>query len=133
MTKVENCKIRYTINYMQRRAFTCKPFIVSYERTKSKLIIATLIKIKYLYFIPKSKVRTKRILQSEKNEDAVYRLHMCISHVMRKPTNCKGERKTDSTLPLLSNSQVSSLQPSPVLVQPGLCRTCSKTTLLLFS
>ena len=37
-------------------------------------------------------------------------------------------RYTDSTIPLLSKSKISSLQQSSVLVQPGLCRTCSETT-----
>ena len=36
-------------------------------------------------------------------------------------------RYTDSTIPLLSKSEISSLQPSCVAVQPGLCRTWSKT------
>ena len=71
---------------------------------------------------------------------------------MRKPTNCLGENKgadqlrgnreadhrlcfryTDSTIPLLSKSKIFSLQPSSVLVQPGLCQTWSKTSLLVFS
>ena len=33
----------------------------------------------------------------------------------------------DSTIPLLSKSEISSLQPSSVAVQPGLCRTWSET------
>ena len=36
-------------------------------------------------------------------------------------------RYTDSTIPLLSKSKISSLLPSCVAVQPGLCRTRSKT------
>ena len=70
---------------------------------------------------------------------------------MGKPTICIGENKgadqlrgnreadqrlcfryTDSTISLLSKSEISSLQSSSVLVQPGLCRTCSETTLLVF-
>ena len=38
----------------------------------------------------------------------------------------------DSTIPPLLNSKISSFYPSSVLVQPGLCRTCSETTLLVF-
>ena len=34
----------------------------------------------------------------------------------------------DSTIPLLSKSEISSLQPSSVAVQPGLCRTWSETS-----
>ena len=41
-------------------------------------------------------------------------------------------RYTDSTFPLLSKSKISSLYLSSVLVQAGLCRTCSETTLLVF-
>ena len=36
-------------------------------------------------------------------------------------------RSTDSTIPLLSKSKISGLWPSSVLVQLGLCRTCSET------
>ena len=69
-----------------------------------------------------------------------------MSLVMRKPEFCKCENKdadqlrgnceadqrlcfryTDSTIPLLSKSKISSLQPSSVVVQPGLCRTLSET------
>ena len=64
---------------------------------------------------------------------------------MGKPTICLGENKgadqlrgnreadqrlcfrySDSTIPLLLKSEIS------VLVQVGLCRTCSETTLLVF-
>ena len=41
-------------------------------------------------------------------------------------------RYTDSTIPLLSKSKISSLKPSSVTAQAGLCQTCSKTTLLVF-
>ena len=34
---------------------------------------------------------------------------------------------TESTIPLLPKSEISSLQPSSVAVQPGLCRTWSET------
>ena len=70
---------------------------------------------------------------------------------MRKPTicicenkgadqlrsNCEADQRlcfryTDSTIPLLSKSKISSLMPSSVLVQPGLCQICSETTLLVF-
>ena len=35
-------------------------------------------------------------------------------------------RHLDSTIPLLPKSKISSLQPSSVIAQPGLCRTWSK-------
>ena len=35
-------------------------------------------------------------------------------------------RYTDSTIPLLPNSEISSLYPSSVAVQPGLCGTWSE-------
>ena len=41
-------------------------------------------------------------------------------------------RYTNSILPLLFKSEISSFQPASVTVQPGLCRTCSETTLLVF-
>ena len=41
-------------------------------------------------------------------------------------------RCTDNTIPLLSKSKMSSLYPSSVTVQPGLCRTWSVPKLLVF-
>ena len=42
-------------------------------------------------------------------------------------------RYTDSTIPLLSKSELSSLLLSCVTVQPGLCQTWSGTRTLVFS
>ena len=75
-----------------------------------------------------------------------------MSRVMRKPTFCICENKdadqlrgnreadqrlcfryVDSTIPLLSKSEMSSLYLSSVAVQPGLCRTRSETRMLVFS
>ena len=74
-----------------------------------------------------------------------------MSRLMGKPTICIGENKgadqlrgnreasqrlcfrySDSTIPLLLKSDISSFWLLSVLVQPGLCRTCSETTLLVF-
>ena len=74
-----------------------------------------------------------------------------MSRLMGKPTICIGENKgadqlrgnreadqrlcfrySDSTIPLLLKSEISSFYLSSVLVQAGLCRTCSETTLLVF-
>ena len=71
---------------------------------------------------------------------------------MRKPTFCicenkdadqlRGNREADqrlcfryidSTIPLLSKSEISSLWPSSVALQPGLCQTKSETRTLVFS
>ena len=41
-------------------------------------------------------------------------------------------RYSDSTIPLLLKSEISSFWLFPVLVQVGLRQTCSKTTLLVF-
>ena len=41
-------------------------------------------------------------------------------------------RYTDSTIPLLLKYKISSLYPSSVLVQLGLCRTCSETPKTVF-
>ena len=64
------------------------------------------------------------------------------SRVMRKPDFCLGENKgagqceadqrlcfrcMDSSIPLLSKSKISTLQPSSVAAQAGLCQTWSKT------
>ena len=75
-----------------------------------------------------------------------------MSHRMGKPTICIGENKgtdqlrsiceadqrlccryADSTIPLLSKSKISSLLPSSVTIQLGLCRTWSEPKLLVFS
>ena len=42
-------------------------------------------------------------------------------------------RYIDDTVPFLSKSEISSLYPSSVAAQPGLCRTRSKTRTLVFS
>ena len=74
-----------------------------------------------------------------------------LSRIMRKPTicicenkdadqlrsNCEADQRlcfryTDNTIPLLSKSKIYGLQPSSVPVQPGLCWTCSETTLFVF-
>ena len=71
---------------------------------------------------------------------------------MRKPVNCLCENKdadqlrgnreadqrlcfryTDSTIPLLSKSEISSLYSSSVVVQPGLCGTWWKPRRPVFS
>ena len=70
---------------------------------------------------------------------------------MRKPTICMGENKgadqlrgnreadqrlcfrySDSTIPLLLKSEISSFWLFSVLVQPGLCRTWSETQIVGF-
>ena len=74
-----------------------------------------------------------------------------MSRLMGKLTICIGENKdadqlrgnreadqrlcfrySDSTIPLLLKSEISSFYLFSVLVQAGLCRTCSETTLLDF-
>ena len=75
-----------------------------------------------------------------------------MNHLMGKPTICKGEDKgadqprsnckadqclcfryTDGTIPLLSKCKISSLYPSSVTVQPGLCQTWLEPKLLVLS
>ena len=66
---------------------------------------------------------------------------------MRKTTICIGENKDADTLrgnreadqrlcfrysDLLAKSKISSLSPSAVTSQPGLCQACSEITLLVF-
>ena len=74
-----------------------------------------------------------------------------LSRPMGKPAICIGENKgadqlrgdreadqrlcfrhSDSTVPLLLKSEISRFQLFSVLVQAGLCQTCSETTLLVF-
>ena len=52
-------------------------------------------------------------------------------------SNCEADQRlcfrySDSTVPLLLKSKISSFLLFYVLVQPGLCRTCTETTLLVF-
>ena len=74
-----------------------------------------------------------------------------MSRLMGKPTIYIGENKdadqlrgnreadqrlcfrySDSTIPLLLKSEISSIWPASVTLQPDLCQTCSETTLLVF-
>ena len=74
-----------------------------------------------------------------------------MSRHVGKPTICIGENKdsdqlrsnceadqrlcfrySDSTIPLVLKSEISSFQLFSVTVQVGLCRPCSETTLLVF-
>ena len=53
-------------------------------------------------------------------------------------SNCEADLRlcfhyTDSAVPLLFKSKISSLYPSSVTAQPGLCRTWSEPILLVFS
>ena len=53
-------------------------------------------------------------------------------------SNCAADRRLcfryiDSTIPPLPKSEISSLYPSSVFVQPGLCRIRSETRMLVFS
>ena len=78
-----------------------------------------------------------------------FSVNIYMSRPVRKPTTCICENKgadqlcsnceayqrlcfryTDSTIPLLSKSKISSLWPSSLTVHAGLCQTCSETTLL---
>ena len=78
-------------------------------------------------------------------------VHSQMSRLMGKPTICIGENKdadqlrgnreadqrlcfrySDSAIPLLLKSEVSSFYLFSVLVQAGLCQICSETTLLVF-
>ena len=51
----------------------------------------------------------------------------------READQCLCFRFIDSTIPLLSKSEIIRLWPSSVAVQPGLCRTRSETSTLVFS
>ena len=94
--------------------------------------------------------RNSSIFRRQRN-DAICFHAMHLSRPMGKPTICKGENKgadqlrsnceadqrlcfrcSDSTIPLLLKSEISSFKLFSVLVQAGLCRTCSETTVLVF-
>ena len=85
------------------------------------------------------------------NKTAIVFFKSEMSLCVRKPTICMGENKdadqlrgnreadqrlcfryTDSTIPLLLKSKISRFYLFSVLVQAGLCQTCSETTLLVF-
>ena len=51
----------------------------------------------------------------------------------READQCLCFRYIDSTIPLLSKSEISSLKPSSVAVQPGMSRTWSETRMFVFS
>ena len=51
----------------------------------------------------------------------------------REPDGRLCFRYIDSTIPLPPKSEISSLWPSCVAVQPGLCRIRSETRMLIFS
>ena len=50
----------------------------------------------------------------------------------READQCLCFRYIDSTIPLLSKSEISSHQPSSVVAQPGLYRTWSETPKIVF-
>ena len=66
------------------------------------------------------------------------RVHLtCIIEPCHEKTNILPQRLCfrylDSTIPLLPKFEISSLKPSSVAVQPGLCLTRSETRTLVFS
>ena len=83
-------------------------------------------------FLVDEHVKTETQLYSQATEVGSFLLFH-LSLVMRKLAFCICENKAvdfryiDSTIFLLSRSQISSLYPSSVRVQPGLCQTWSET------
>ena len=97
-------------------------------------------------------VQSKAVIECLVDSHCVQYRQAQVSCIMRKPTFCIRENKDadqlhggpeadqclyfrylDSALPLLPKYKISSLYPSPVAVQPGLCQTWSESTLLVFS
>ena len=77
-------------------------------------------------------ITPKTCLSNEPHREKTGLLHM---RKQRRRSAC-GNRKadqhpcfryTDSTIPLLPKFEISSFEPSSMAVQPGLCRTWSKT------
>ena len=82
----------------------------------------------FLIFAPKhmSRLMGKPTISIGENKDAD---QLCGN---READQCLCFRYSDSTIPLLLKSEISSFQNASVTVQPDLCRTCSETTLLVF-
>ena len=91
-------------------------------------------------------MRGKTVYQDKREHAYLTLVKVQINRVMRKPDFCICENKdadqlrgnreadqrlcfhyTDSTIPVLPKYEISSLQPSCVVVQPGLCRSRSET------
>ena len=111
----------------------------------SSSVCVSFAKIKSFFFIK----RVDTSLYSLKKRRIMLRLTGVFSNmspVMRKPAFCICENKdadqlhgngkadqrlcfryTDSKIPLLSKSEISSLYSYSVVIQPGLCRTWSQT------
>ena len=67
----------------------------------------------------------------------LYNLQSIFQLLHQLRSNCEADQRlcfrySDSTNPLLLKSEISSFLLFSVLVQVGLCRTCSETTLLVF-
>ena len=69
----------------------------------------------------------------EKTNNLRCRKQRCKSASNRKVDQRLCFSYTDSTLTLLLKSEISSFKPVSVTALTGLCRTCSETTLLVFS
>ena len=74
-----------------------------------------------------SRVMRKRTICICKNKDA----DQLLGNREADQRHCF--RYTDSTIPLLPKSEISSFEPSSVAVQPGLCWTRLETRMLVFS
>ena len=109
--------------------FTCQE--ASYSpavKLYVKLITVVLDKVRKLISTGTSRyfVNTTTDQVSGNRSDKVARNYM--NCVMRKPAFCTADQclcfhYIDSTIPLLSKSEISSLLPPSVSVQPSLCQT----------
>ena len=122
-------------------------FQAEFERKKEQMRVAKEVAKRYLDVAKKS---TNTGPNEDLNPEFKKVSHYYWSRPMGKPTICIGENKgadqlrsnreadqrlcfrySDSTIPLLLKSEISSFKPASVAVQTGLCRACSETTLLV--
>ena len=116
----------------------CAPHVITFHLLKGFLNVTS-------YMIIKNKCTDHLCCREGRTVPLVVAAYI-MSLVMRKLAFCicentdadqlRGDRETDqrlcfryinSAIPLLSKSEISSLLPSSVAVQPGMCRTWSET------
>ena len=82
-------------------------------------------------------MKLKKVNLNEQRHEKTSILHICENKgADQLHSNCKADQRlcfryTNRTIPLLPKPEISSLWPSSVPVQLGLCRTCSETTFLV--
>ena len=112
MLKRQECKIHAHFTATSHTQTLTNGWCVNFIKLRHKVILTVLV----LTYEPHYE-KTNNLHMRKQRREADQRL--CL-------------RYTDTAIPLLSKSKISSICQSPVLVYPGLCRICSETTLLVF-